>query len=96
MYRIHWLSPLAWLLERFVQLPSTHRAHHAELDEYGKPPHHNFGQLLYIWDTLFGTANFTRDHYPKRYGIPNDPGDPWCAQLWWPFCRSRKPDSDYN
>ncbi len=31
-----------------------------------------------------------------RYGISDDPGDPWCAQLWWPFCRSRTPGSDYN
>jgi sterol desaturase/sphingolipid hydroxylase (fatty acid hydroxylase superfamily) len=96
LYRTRWLSPLAWLLERTVQLPSTHRAHHAELDEHGDPPHHNFGQLLYIWDTLFGTANFTRARYPKSYGIPNDPGDSWCVQLWWPFCRSKKPGSEYS
>ncbi|WP_273648782.1 sterol desaturase family protein [Pseudomonas aeruginosa] len=96
LYKWRWLAPATWLLERLVQLPSTHRAHHAELDEHGKPPHHNFAQLLFIWDTLFGTANFTRDRYPERYGIPNDPGDPWCAQLWWPFCRSRKADSEYR
>lgn len=96
LYKWRWLAPATWLLERLVQLPSTHRAHHAELDEHGKPPHHNFAQLLFIWDTLFGTANFTRDRYPKRYGIPNDPGDPWCAQLWWPFCRSQKADSEYR
>lgn len=96
LYRTRWLAPLAWLLERLVQLPSTHRAHHAELDEQGRPPHHNFGQLLYLWDTLFGTAKFTRDHYPTRYGIPNDPGDPWYAQLWWPLLRSPKRDSEYR
>lgn len=96
LYKWRWLAPATWLLERLVQLPSTHRGHHAELDEHGKPPHHNFAQLLFIWDTLFGTANFTRDRYPERYGIPNDPGDPWCAQLWWPFCRSRKADSEYR
>lgn len=96
LYKWRWLVPFTWLLERLVQLPSTHRAHHAELDEHGKPPHHNFAQLLFIWDTLFGTANFTHDRYPERYGIPNDPGDPWCVQLWWPFCRSRKADSEYR
>lgn len=96
LYKWRWLAPATWLLERLVQLPSTHRAHHAELDEHGKPPHHNFAQLLFIWDTLFGTANFTRDRYPERYGIPNDHGDPWCAQLWWPLCRSRKADSEYR
>jgi hypothetical protein len=30
------------------------------------------------------------------YGIPNDPQDPWYAQLWWPLLRSKKPDSEYN
>lgn len=96
LYRSRWLAPMAWLLERTVQLPATHRAHHAELDEQGQPPHHNFGQLLYLWDTLFGTAKFTRDNYPSRYGIPNDPGDPWYAQLWWPLVRSPKRDSEYR
>lgn len=96
LYRTRWLRPLAWILERLFQLPSTHRAHHAELDDNGKVPHHNFAQLLFIWDTLFGTANFTRDRYPTRYGIPKDPGDPWYAQLWWPLLRSNKPDSDYK
>lgn len=96
LYRLRWLAPLTWLLERLIQLPSTHRAHHAELDEHGNPPHHNFAQLLFIWDTMFGTANFTRDRYPQRYGIPKDPGDPWYVQLWWPLFRSKKSDSDYS
>lgn len=96
LYRKRWLAPLAWVLERVVQLPSTHRAHHAELDEHGHPPHHNFAQLLFIWDTVFGTARFPRDRYPTRYGIPQDPGDPWYVQLWWPLLRSDKPDSDYH
>lgn len=94
LYRNRWLSPLAWLLERLVQLPSTHRAHHAELDEHGRPPHHNFGQLLYVWDTIFGTARFTRERYPDRYGIPNDPGDPWYAQLWTPCCGAKTVPDD--
>lgn len=96
LYTRRWLQPLAWLLERLIQLPSTHRAHHAELDEHGKPPHHNFAQLLMIWDTLFRTAHFARQRYPQRYGIPNDPGDPWYAQLWWPLLRSGKAGSPYQ
>lgn len=28
-----WLAPLAWMLERLLQRPSTHRADHAELDD---------------------------------------------------------------
>lgn len=96
LYRTRWLAPLAWVLERLLQLPSTHRAHHAELDDQGRVPHYNFAQLLFIWDTLFGSARFPRDSYPTRYGIPNDPQDPWYAQLWWPLLRSKKPDSAYN
>ena len=96
LYSKKWLRPVAWLLERLIQLPATHRSHHAELDEQGGPPHHNFGQLLLIWDVLFGTAHFARDRYPLRYGIPNDPGDPWHVQLWWPVFRSRKTNSEYK
>jgi sterol desaturase/sphingolipid hydroxylase (fatty acid hydroxylase superfamily) len=96
LYRTRWLAPLAWILERLVQLPSTHRMHHAELDQDGRVPNQNFGQLLYLWDTAFGTAAFPRDSYPKRYGIPNDPHDPWYAQLWYPLVRSSKVGSEYN
>lgn len=96
LYSTPWAKPFAWLLERLIQLPSTHRSHHAELDEHGKPPHHNFAQLLFIWDVLFGTAHFARDRYPQRYGIPNDPGDPWYVQVWWPLLRSRKSGSEYQ
>lgn len=37
-------------------------------DEPGKPPPHNFAQLLF-WDMPFGTTNLSRDRYPERYGI---------------------------
>lgn len=94
LYNTRWLAPLAWVLERFVQLPSTHRAHHAQLDEHGKVPHSNFGQLFFIWDTLFGTAHFPRGRDPQHYGIPNDPGEPWYSQLWSPFAKgSGKPST---
>ena len=96
LYTTRWLAPLTWVLERVVNLPSTHRAHHAELDAQGQPPHHNFAQLLMVWDTVLGSAVFPRGEDPARYGIPNDPGDPWYAQLWWPLVRSPKQDSEYR
>lgn len=92
---IYRIPALAWLLERLIQLPSTHRAHHAAVNPAGGIPMENFGQTLFLWDTLFGTARFPRGQDPERYGIQNDPLDPWTAQLWWPFKRSPRQDSLY-
>jgi sterol desaturase/sphingolipid hydroxylase (fatty acid hydroxylase superfamily) len=96
LYTKRWLAPVTWVLERLITMPSTHRAHHAELDANGKVPMHNFAQLSMIWDTVFGTAVFPRDHYPVRFGLHEDPLDPWYAQLWYPLLRSPKVDSDYH
>ena len=31
----------------------------------------NFGNLLFVWDVLFGTAQITR-RYPAKVGLPDD------------------------
>ncbi len=83
LYRARLLRPLVWVLERVVQLPSAHRAHHAVFDGQGLPPHHNFAQLFMLWDTLFGTAEFPRGADPvSGYGVSDGPAGPWYAQLW--------------
>ncbi len=96
LYKWRWLVPFTWLLERLVQLPSTHRAHHAELDEHGQAAPSQLRPVAVHLGHAVRNREFTHDRYPERYGIPNDPGDPWCVQLWWPFCRSRKADSEYR
>lgn len=96
LYTTRWLSPLTWVLERLITMPATHRAHHAELDGNGNVPMHNFAQLSMLWDTLFGTAIFPRENYPTRFGLHQDPQDPWYSLLWYPLLRSPKIGSDYH
>jgi sterol desaturase/sphingolipid hydroxylase (fatty acid hydroxylase superfamily) len=69
--------------ERLVVSPRFHRLHHGVLSvgNAGK----NYGVLLPVWDWMFGTADFRRDHYPRT----GDPGAPavyarggWLAQQW--------------
>ncbi|WP_421992881.1 sterol desaturase family protein [Roseococcus sp.] len=56
--------------ERLVVSPRFHRLHHGVLSvgNSGK----NYGVLLPVWDWIFGTADFKRDHYP-RTGDPQAP-----------------------
>lgn len=85
LYRIKWLSPLMWLVERTISTPSTHHAHH------GRHAHDpavnykgNYGNLLFFWDVLFGTAKITRS-YPQSYGVENLPSSGFGQQLVWPL-----------
>jgi sterol desaturase/sphingolipid hydroxylase (fatty acid hydroxylase superfamily) len=56
--------------ERVFVSPRFHRLHHGVLSvgEHGK----NYAVLLPVWDWMFGTADFRRDHYPRT----GDPGAP--------------------
>jgi len=46
----------------------------------------NFGNLLFVWDMLFGTAKITR-RYPELYGVENLPPTSAGEQLLWPLIR---------
>ncbi|WP_424812474.1 sterol desaturase family protein [Roseococcus sp. YIM B11640] len=56
--------------ERLIVSPRFHRLHHGVLSvgAAGK----NYGVILPVWDWIFGTADFRRDHYP-RTGDPEAP-----------------------
>jgi sterol desaturase/sphingolipid hydroxylase (fatty acid hydroxylase superfamily) len=85
LYRIAWLSPLMWVVERTISTPATHHAHHGR---HGADPatHYkgNYGNLLFFWDVLFGTARITRT-YPESYGVENLPDATLGQQLLWPI-----------
>ncbi|PWR24521.1 sterol desaturase family protein [Zavarzinia aquatilis] len=73
LYRIKWLSPLMWLVERTISTPATHAAHHGKHAADGITNYKgNFGNLLFFWDVLFGTAKITR-RYPAEFGVENLP-----------------------
>ena len=54
----------AWPLEWVFNTPSHHRVHHGANEEYIDK---NYGNLLIIWDRLFGT--FEPEKKPVKYGL---------------------------
>jgi len=94
LYRHRALAPLAWIVERTISTPATHFAHHAPNGDDGiGNPRGNYGNLLFLWDVLFGTARITR-RYPERFGLDPEPGmapDPWYVYIFYPLFRSRRP-----
>lgn len=87
LYQVKWLSPVMWFLERTISTPATHAAHHGK---YASDPatnyKGNFGNLLFFWDIVFGTAKITRK-YPEEYGVENLAPMSTGAQLLWPLLR---------
>jgi sterol desaturase/sphingolipid hydroxylase (fatty acid hydroxylase superfamily) len=93
LYRIRALHPVMWIVERTISTPATHRAHHAitNLDGIG---HYkgNFGNLLFLWDILFGTAYITR-RYPAEVGLRDDQlfgPERWDHQMFYPLRQSAR------
>lgn len=96
LYKYKALSPLAWVIERIISTPSTHFAHHGLTAEDGvSHPNGNYGNLLFIWDVIFGTAKITRQ-YPTKFGAWNKIKEPWYVQLMFPILRSNKPESELH
>lgn len=96
LYRYRLLHPFAWVVERTISTPATHFAHHG-LDENDSVsnPNGNFGNLLFLWDVIFGTAKITRK-YPADFGTWNPVKDRWYVELFYPFIRSRHKDSELH
>ena len=90
LYRIKWLSPFMWLVERTISTPATHHAHHGRhADDPAVNYKGNFGNLLFFWDVLFGTAKITRQ-YPTSYGVENLAPASLGQQLMWPVFPEQK------
>jgi sterol desaturase/sphingolipid hydroxylase (fatty acid hydroxylase superfamily) len=93
LYRIKALAPLAWLVERTVSTPATHWGHHALTNADGIGHYTgNFGNLLFFWDVLFGTAKITR-RYPAAVGLPDDlmhGKERWFVEMFYPLVQSRR------
>nr|WP_296713394.1 sterol desaturase family protein [Rhodoblastus sp.] len=99
LYDAKILSPLAWIVERVISTPATHFSHHA-LSESDGVGHYsrNFGNLLFFWDVLFGTALITRK-YPPAFGVESDRlygHERWWVQLFFPLFQSRRTESEFN
>lgn len=96
LYRYRVLHPLAWLLERTISTPATHHAHHALTQDDGIGHYDgNYGNLLFLWDVLFGTAHITRQ-FPPAYGLKDDRRhgqERWLHQLLFPLLRSTRAET---
>jgi sterol desaturase/sphingolipid hydroxylase (fatty acid hydroxylase superfamily) len=88
IYKIKWLSPVMWVVERVISTPATHAAHHGKHAADGVTNYKgNFGNLLFFWDVLFGTAKITR-RYPEKMGVEELPDTNVAEQLFWPIVRN--------
>ena len=96
LYRIKWMSPVMWVVERTISTPATHWAHHAITNTDGVGHYKgNFGNLLFIWDLIFGTAHITR-RYPGQVGLQDDlkyGQERWFHQMFYPLLHSKREHS---
>ncbi len=89
LYKIKALSPVMWVVERVISTPSTHSMHHGRHKSDGVTNYKgNYGNLLFFWDVLFGTAKITRQR-PPSYGVEDLPDSNIGEQLLWPIIRKK-------
>jgi sterol desaturase/sphingolipid hydroxylase (fatty acid hydroxylase superfamily) len=96
LYRFKALRPLMWVVERTISTPATHWAHHALTNQDGIGHYTgNFGNLLFFWDVLFGTAHITRK-YPAHVGLKDDKifgKERWFVEMFYPIFSSKREHS---
>ncbi len=96
LYRIRFLQPLMYVLERIIITPAFHHAHHGKSKLDGiSDPNGNFGNMFSIWDQLFGTAVYTQ-RFPSDYGLPNDPKEHWTASYFYPAVQAKDKHSELS
>ncbi len=85
LLRKRWLRPLMWVVVRTFSTPTTHAAHHGKYKR-DRATHYqgNYGNFLFVWDIVFGTAKIN-DRVPKHFGIERTPPATWVQELLWPF-----------
>lgn len=84
LYKNTYTKHLMWVVERIISTPSTHSMHHG-LHAADCVTHYagNYGNLLFVWDLLFGTARISRKR-PPQYGIEGLEEINWSAELIFP------------
>lgn len=96
LYKIRALRPVMWVLERTISTPATHWAHHAITNDDGVGHYKgNFGNLMFIWDMIFGSAHITR-RYPAQVGLIDDTlfgAEHWSHQMFYPVVQSQREHS---
>jgi hypothetical protein len=76
-----------------ISKPATHWAHHAVINGDGIGHYKgNFGNLLFIWDLISGSAHMTRK-YPARVGLIDEKlfgQERWYHQMFFLFIQSSR------
>jgi sterol desaturase/sphingolipid hydroxylase (fatty acid hydroxylase superfamily) len=77
-------------LGRIMVSPTMHRWHHAvEAKGCGS----NFGEVLAIWDVMFGTF-YLPAHLPQRLGLEEGPPADFVGQTLWPLHYFMEPSAE--
>ncbi|MDE1949442.1 MAG: sterol desaturase family protein [Burkholderiales bacterium] len=96
LYRIKALRPVMWLVQRTISTPATHWAHHALTNADGIGHYKgNFGNMLFVWDMIFGSAHITQQ-YPSAVGLQDDRlfgKERWFHEMFYPLLQSRREHS---
>jgi sterol desaturase/sphingolipid hydroxylase (fatty acid hydroxylase superfamily) len=69
------------LVERFLISPAQHQIHHS------RDPRHfnrNYGNVLAVWDWMFGTLYLVREKEELRFGLDGDDHAALMTQRLWP------------
>lgn len=84
LYRWRLTRPIMWVVERVISTPATHSAHHG-LHAGDGVTHYkgNYGNFLFLWDMIFGTARITRQR-PEAFGIEDIPPVGLVEEFLWP------------
>ena len=91
LYRWPVTRPLMWIVERVISTPATHSAHHGLHADDGVTNYKgNYGNFLFLWDVIFGTAKITRRR-PAAFGIEDIPPAGFVEEFVWPKISIRKP-----
>jgi sterol desaturase/sphingolipid hydroxylase (fatty acid hydroxylase superfamily) len=84
LLRNRYSRPLMWWVVRIISTPTTHAAHHGRHADDGVTHYKgNYGNFLFFWDVLFGTAQIS-DDLPAEYGIEGMAPATWFEELIWP------------
>ncbi len=75
-----WIS-FGPFLERIIISPAQHQIHHST-----NPAHYNrnYGQILALWDWLFGTLYLIKDKEELQFGLNEASEAPLMTQRLWP------------
>ncbi|MFZ6724040.1 sterol desaturase family protein [Undibacterium sp. MH2W] len=96
LYKLPVIKHVMWVVERTISTPATHYAHHALTMDDGIGHYRgNYGNFLFLWDVIFGTALITRQ-YPPKVGLQDDlqfGKENWLTELFYPILKSKRSHS---